>query len=443
MIPAAAKEASALRACSMARRYTTLSVYVGREFVFSFTVAFLFFFFIFFMNNVLILAEEVLAKKVPVNDVILLVVYMLPSVVSISFPFASLVGSLMAVGRISADNELLAVQASGISKTRLFAPFLAIGIAFTAVSFVSNDYLIPLGNINFGKLYRRILLSNPELELESYTVKRYQDSVIITGEVDQRNISNIIILDETPEKNKRVISASSASLVENAEQGGVISLQLKDVFSHTTERNKKKEYEYFESAEMIYNILLSDISFSVANPGPREMSSVDVYAAIIEKREALDEKLEAHEQALAKSRFDVRSKYYGLAEDVAINGTVSPQLLRSLENSYKELQTLTNKIIRDRSLHTYELEFYKKFSLPFGCIVFIFFAFPVGMFAKRSGRSVGFGIGLLVSIIYWGMLFAGQNFGFRLSFSPFLSMWLPNFVILGLGLFFFAMRKRQ
>ncbi|MCI0481301.1 MAG: LptF/LptG family permease, partial [Candidatus Dadabacteria bacterium] len=158
----------------MARRYWSLSFYVGKEFIFSFIVSFLFFFFIFFMNNILILAEQVLAKKVPPVDVLLLIIYMLPSVVSISFPFASLVGALMAVGRFSSDNELLAVQASGVSKTRLFIPFVFIGLIFTAFSFVSNDYLIPLGNINFGRLYRKILLTNPELELESYSVKRYQ-----------------------------------------------------------------------------------------------------------------------------------------------------------------------------------------------------------------------------------------------------------------------------
>ncbi|MBT3273560.1 MAG: YjgP/YjgQ family permease, partial [Spirochaetales bacterium] len=406
----------------MIRRYTTLSLYVGREFFFSFLIAFLFFFFIFFMNNILILAEEVLAKNVPTLDVILLIVYMLPSVVSISFPFASLVGALMAVGRISSDNEILAVQASGISKTRLILPFLALGVIFTAFSFVTNDYFIPLGNINFGKLYRKILLSNPELELESFSVKRYQDSVIITGEVDNRSINNIIIIDESPEKNKRVISASEAVLVDNLEQRGVISLKLSEVFSHTTEANKKREYEYFESEEMVYNILLSDISFSVSNPGPREMSSVDVYGALQEKWAAHAKDVEAHEKSVEKSFFDLRSKYYALVENLGLTGKENPLQKRSLENAYIEHNTLRAKPIRNRSIHTYELEFYKKFSLPFGCIVFIIFAFPVGIFAKKSGRSVGFGIGLLVSIVYWGMLFAGQSFGFRMNFSSFLSM---------------------
>jgi lipopolysaccharide export system permease protein len=75
--------------------------------------------------------------------------------------------------------------------------------------------------------------------------------------------------------------------------------------------------------------------------------------------------------------------------------------------------------------------------------VFVFFAFPVGLFTRRSGRAVGFGIGLFVTIVYWGLLFAGQTFGIRLSFSPFLAMWLPNFVILGAGTLFFALRARQ
>lgn len=395
------------------------------------------------MNNILILAEEVLAKKVPPSDVLLLIIYMLPSVISITFPFASLVGALMAVGRLSSDNELLAVQASGVSKTRLFVPFFIIGLAFSAFSFVSNDYLIPLGNLNFQKLYTRILLSNPELELESFAVKRYQDSVIITGEVDGRRISNIVILDETEEKNRRVISAANANLIENVEQPGVISLRLEDVFSHTSEQNKQKEYEYFESEEMVYNILLADISFSLSNPGPREMSTVDVYAAILEKRKALRKKIDSHQIAVSKSRYDLKSKYYALAEDTGINDTPSPQLRRDLEGAFNEYTELERTEIRDRSLHTYEIDLNRKFSLPFGCLVFIVFAFPVGIFAKRSGRSVGFGIGLLVSIIYWGMLIAGQNFGFRLNFSPFLSMWLPNFIIFAIGLFFMILRKRK
>ena len=301
----------------MIRRFGTISIYIARECLFSFVVAFLFFFFIFFVNNMLILAEDVLAKHVPAKDVFLLVVYLLPSVVSISFPFAALVGSLMAVGRISSANEFLAFQASGISRARLFLPFFMLGIAFTGISFVMNDYFIPLGNINFGRLYRRVLLTNPELELESYAIKRYQDSVIITGEVELKNINQILIIDEDEEENKRVIAATNATLTENIEQGGVISLQLEDVFSHTADK-KKNEFDYFESEAMAYNILLSDITPSAARPGPREMSSVDVYKALVFKRKELNTKILTHERAVDLAAYDLWHRY---REAVGARGT--------------------------------------------------------------------------------------------------------------------------
>ena len=82
--------------------------------------------------------------------------------------------------------------------------------------------------------------------------------------------------------------------------------------------------------------------------------------------------------------------------------------------------------------------------MPFGCFAFVILAFPLGLLAKRSGKSVGFGIGLFVSVLYWGMLFVGHTMlGLRLNFSPFLSMWIPNFIIVFTGTIFIIIRGRR
>ncbi|HEY9593029.1 MAG TPA: LptF/LptG family permease, partial [Spirochaetia bacterium] len=75
--------------------------------------------------------------------------------------------------------------------------------------------------------------------------------------------------------------------------------------------------------------------------------------------------------------------------------------------------------------------------------VFAFFAFPVGLRARRSGRTVGFGVGLLVAIVYWGLMIAGQTFGVRMSLSPVFSMWLPDGVVLLAGIVFAAVGARR
>ena len=294
----------------MARHYTRITIYVAREFFFSFFVAFLFFFFIFFINQILLLAEQILTRRVPPLDVARLIFYSLPSIVALSFPFGALVGALMAIGRFSSDNEIIAFQASGVPNRRLFTPLLVLGIALSLVSFVMNDYFLPLGTINFGRLYRELLFSNPELELESYSVRNYQQSTIVTGDVDGRRISDLIILDTTDEGEQRVISASEAELTESGGEAGIVSLLLANVVTHATEPDERGDYTYSVADSMEYNILLRDITFSLRNPGPREMASGDVREVILDRRSTLEQRRDEQAALVASLRGGVSASYF-------------------------------------------------------------------------------------------------------------------------------------
>ena len=426
----------------MKRHFSLLYYYIGKEFILSFFIAFLFFFFIFFINHMLLLAEQILSKNVPIFDVVLLILYSLPAIGSFSFPFASLVGALMAVGRLSSDNEILAIQASGIPLLHIFTPMLIIGVIVTLLSFLVGDYFLPLGTINFQKLYKEMIYSNPELELESYSIKKYENSVMITGNVEGREISNLIIFDKTTEKDNRIISAVNANLIESTEQEGVVSLQLNNVFSQTVSKNRKGNFEYFTSDKMIYNILLKDLTFSVTNLTAQQMSSVDVYREIIDKRVIFSARIEQHERKTKNVHFDLMSRYSAVVENsIRTRETVNTNTIQQI---YTQLLNQQNVKLRDRSLQQYEIEFYKKFSLPFGCFAFVILAFPLGLFSRRSGRSVGFGVGLFVSVLYWGMLFVGHTMlGLKMNFSPFLSMWFPNFIILITGIILLILRRNR
>jgi lipopolysaccharide export system permease protein len=420
-----------------------ISRYIVREFVFSFLVAFLFFFFIFFVNQILILAEEIFSKKVPLWDVLLFVLYSLPAIVALAFPFGSLVGSLMAIGRLSSDNEILAMKALGVPQVRLLLPLTVLGVLFSFVSFISNDYFLPLGNIRLAGIYRKILYTNPGVELEPYSVKKYEDTVIVTGNVEGREIRDIVIIDKDAENRKRIISASRAYLAENEKQKEVISLRLENVFSEVASADREPAIEYTASQTMIYNLLLKDISIMVMNPGPREMSSVDVWREIRRKQAELRSRQEEQENHLRRLRYELAMQVRWLQD----HGGRSPGELavgwQKLEQLRSELQAMEHRPIRDRNLQIYKLEFYKKFSFPVSCLIFIGFAFPVGLYTRRSGRTVGFGIGLLMATFYWGLLFTGHTLGVRLEFPPFLAMWLPNLLVLLIALILLANRLKR
>ncbi len=423
-----------MSATRYSRSYRKISVYIGSEYLFSFLVAFLFFFAIFFVNQLLLLAEEILAKDVKLIDVALLVIYSLPAIISFTFPFASLVGGLMAIGRLASDSEILAFRASGIPYRRLLYPLLVLGLLFSVFSFTMGDYFLPRGTLSFGKLYREILYSNPALELEPNSVKEYQDTTLVTGDIYSGIINDLVIFDTNDEGEKRVILAESAELRESTEQSGVIGLTLQNVFGHVVPSKRTDTYNYFEAEEMVYNILLRDISYSIGSLTPREMSSIDVYREIQEKEAALNHQKREHNIELQQHRFALLHSY------TSFSSTSKGSSKRELEQLFRKYRQEKEQRIFSKSLQIHRLELFKKMSIPFGCLAFVFFFFPAGTFSKKSGRSVGFGIGLIVSVLYWAMLFAGQTLGLRMDFSPFAAMWLPNVIIIIIGIFLYRMR---
>jgi lipopolysaccharide export system permease protein len=304
-----------------------------------------------------------------------------------------------------------------------------------------NDYFLPAGTINFGKLYRRILYTNPELELESYSVKKYQDSIIVAGDVEGKDINRIIIFDKAEQNDRRIITASRAQLTENTVSRGVISLSLSDVFIHTVKGKRVGDFEYSSSKEMIYNILLKDLSISIRGLTPREMRSRDIYEDIRKKEKELQVQKDSIEREKKKKQYELVCMYTSAVSQTG--GRAQPEGVDRMNRTLSDIEVLRGKVVRDRTLQLYWIELYKKFSIPAGCLSFAVLAFPLGLMARKSGRSVGFGIGLLVSIIYWGMLFAGQTLGSRLFFPPFLSMWMPNLLILAAGFILYAARRTR
>lgn len=412
------------------RVHTTLWSYISKEFLLSFIVSFLFFFIIFFINQLLLMAEEILAKKAPIMDVVRLVVYATPAIIAMSFPFGSLVGALMASGRLASDNELLVMRASGVSRTTIMLPFLVLGMAFSIVSFVMNDYFLPLGTINYSKLYRKLITTAPALELKPYSVKRYKDTTIVMGAMDDGVMLDLVILDTTADGKSRVINAGSASLLDRGEASGVISLILEDVFVQESDSSKPERFEYSIADRMEYNILLTSFADFSSGISPREMSSVDVAAAIRKKQAALDGRIMANAMELADRRAALLSAYLAASlSSPGVDGAMTR--VSPLKEAHA---TLAVKRTKDRSLDIYRLEYYKKFSIPAGAICFVFLAFPLGSRARKSGRALGFGLGLLVAVAYWGLLIGGQTLGLRTGFDPFLAMWAPNILILVLSL---------
>ena len=361
--------------------------YICKELVLYFGVSFLFFFMIFFVNQILLLIGELLKQRVPFRDAYRLMIYTLPFVLSQSAPFSTLVGFLMCLGRIMSDNEVLIIRASGQSYIMVMVPVFILGILISVASFFVNDYLLPIGTIKYNQLYRKILTSNPSVQLEPNSIKFFNKSILITGDVKDTAVSDLIFFDEKGDT-QRIIVSGKSNLISARDEGVLMQMNMSDSVVASLDTNKKGDYDVLDAKTMTMNIFDSAILNTNARTTPREMTSFD------------------------------------------------------LGRQVKQMKKMEN--LDKRILNHYRMEYYKKFSSPFGSIFFAILALPLAfLFGKHNGQTIGLIFGLVICVIYWAMMIIGQMFSIRIGIDAFIAMWLPD-TIIGVtgGLLYFTLKRK-
>ncbi len=363
-------------------RRHVLITYLIKELLLYFFIAFLFFFMVFFVNQILLMAEDVLKKRVPLMDVVRLMGYSLPFIVAQSAPFATLVGFLMCLGRMMTDNEIMVIRASGKSFLIILVPVLVMGLMISIVSFFVNDYLLPLGTISYNKLYRQILYSDPTIELESNSVKRTEDATLVIGEVTDTMVSDLIFIDMDDRGQMRLIVSGPTEIVNTGEPGILMNLSMDSSTVCIFDLQEQDKYTVMNAGETDMNVFASSFFSDSSSTNPREMTSFDLFKYI---------------------------------KQITEEGTAS---------------TL--------QMNMYRLEFHKKFSLPFASIFFAMLAMPLAIiFGKHNGMAVGLIIGIFLCVAYWAAMIMGQTFGIRQGLDGFWTMWLPDFLVGFAGLLFY------
>lgn len=333
---------------------------------------------VFFVNQILLVAESLLKSRVPMKDVMRLLVCYFPSIIAQSAPYATFVGFLMCLGRMMSDNEILVLRASGFRFHFVLVPVMILGIIISILSFVVNDYFLPLGSINATRISKEIFSATPSVELESNSIKNMNGSKIAIGEVKDRTISDIVFFQRDGDGNDRLIIAGESQVLSEKTAGLLMQIQMKDsdilLFKNHTDGN----YENLKSNEALFNVFdTTVVSSSSGGLNPDQMTSLDLS---------------------------------------------------------REMKRLKESGTEHRIMNSYKMIFNRKFSIPFASIFFAILSISLAfMFGKHNGQTIGLILGLIICVLNWAMLIMGQLFSIRNGFDGFWAMWIPNILLGGIG----------
>ncbi len=364
-----------------------LARYLLKEFFPPFIIALICFTFILIFDDLFRLTKLFVQKGISPIYLVELLTYVMPATVVLSLPMAALVAILLSLGRLSTDNEIIAMKAHGVAFHHLMLPLLGIAAVLSVVDLGLMDYALPKANLAYATLKRDIQRHNPTFVLEEATVMKeleregklwmYESTDATSG-----RMQDVKIWDGIWTGRPRFSHAREGTL---GFEGGRAMLTLYDglTYEPTTDDSEAYRVTKFQQQQLALQLTEDLERGAFQNQTPRSMSIVQLKAFI---------------------------------------NTLAAAVPTSQNPDY----TLSK-------LRFAQVEYHKKFSIPFACLAFGLMGVPLGLMVKQSGRMIGFGVGLAVILVYYLLLQIGQSAGLNGMLSPALAMWLPNIAIGAFG----------
>jgi len=332
------------------------------------------------------LLDLMINREVPVKYLFLFMVYVLPFSFTFTVPWGFLTAVLLVFGRMSADNEMIALRACGTSLLRVCLPVLGVAVLLSLFTFWINTTVAPRALDAMRLSITTIARSNPEsLFVADEVIDEFAGKKMFISGKEGNKLTGITLIEETPgARPERVILAQSGE-IDVDEGGGELLLTLRN--ARFEQRDPAAEDDYgkirhgISVGEATLAIVLQDLVSTYWMSRPlRAYTLGELWAYLPEAR---------------------------LSED--------PQL--------------ANRV---------KVEMSKRVSLSFACIAFALVAMPLGVTAQRKETSVGFAISLALAFSYFFFVVLAEMLRDNVAAHSYLLLWVPNVLFIGVGAWLLA-----
>lgn len=356
-----------------------------KEFGGTFLACLLTLFFLFLVGRgALQMADLVFNKDVDAFLILRLLFFSSPFLLTFLIPMAVLVSALLTFGRLSHDNEILAMRASGVPMWKSSLPLVAAVSVLCLFSFLLSDRIASTSHYAYRRLLTQIGIESPAAVLEEGTfIKKFKNFVIFIYEIDRNRLKGIRIYQPQEGKPTRTIVAESGELVSIPEKNIVM---LKLAHGTTDEPDAKDPSKLYKLNFRTYDLPLN----------------------VTDARETGE---------LGKKPKDM---------------------------TVKELKAEIQKLGKSGIAATYPLsaEIHNKIALSLSSLVFLFIGIPLGIRIRRSEKSINFGISFALMTLYWTLLIGGKALAQKGVAPPLLCLQFSNALLGALGIFLFARLAR-
>jgi lipopolysaccharide export system permease protein len=374
-----------------------LHLYIIRESFGSFLFGVTVFSILFILDYVFDLADLFLSKGVSFFLVLKLFAFAVPNILRLAIPMSVLFGILIAYGKLSEDNEITAMKSSGMSHKTLSLPTIILVCIISVFLLFFNHFLSPAMNSNFRNLYQKILTKRPLIKFTEKAIVKFGEYRLYANKVNRKN--------------------------DTLYEVNIYKLENKDdyYYGYDDEKTDKKGF-FLQNNSKTWRIAASSAKVKFYQNG----THLFIYDGYWQKANPSDMNNMTH------MTFKSYCFFLPLAEIIkeqtlSISEMSSPEILKTIKDCKEQNILFTAG----------EIEFWIRWIYALSPIAFVLVALPIGIMAGKGGKTISFGMGLGIILVYYTLLILALTLSEKKYAPANIIMWLPNVTVTVAGICLF------
>jgi len=442
-----------------------LDQFILKSFIGPFFAILLVVVFILMMQFLWLYIDELVGKGLSFKVILEFLGWGSATLLPLSLPLATLLASMMTLGTLGENNELLAIKAAGISLQRVLIPLgIVCGFISVGAFFISND-LIPVAYNNIYTLRDDIGKTKEEIKIPTNTFYNGIEGYILR--VDSRNeetgmMHGVMVYNHTQNKGNTSLTLADSAEMKMSKDKSYLTFVMYDGSNYEETNTKKyrdttlqlqkvdfdkqsiliplENYAFQKSDSSRFNDQVKSMNLKQLNESQDSIGKLNSEGKAENILAMSRSRILRYNEQLDTSGIKRTTPFFkenmGVWEDI----DAEIKAVEKAKKNAEEMQMNLTSYSRERYHHTFilrliDIEILKKFALSIACLIFFFIGAPLGALIRKGGLGTPAIISVLFFVAYWVIDISGVKLARDGAVTPFSGVFFSSYVLLPTGLY--------
>ena len=441
-----------------------LDQFILKSFIGPFIAILLVVVFILMMQFLWLYIDELVGKGLSFKVILEFLGWGAATLLPLSLPLATLLASMMTLGTLGENNELLAIKAAGISLQRVLIPLgIVCGVISIGAFFVSND-LIPVAYNNIYTLRDDIGKTKEEIKIPTNTFYNGIEGYILR--VNERNdetgiMHGVMVYDHTKNKGNTSLTLADSAEMKMSKDKSYLTFVMYNGSNYEETNTKKyrdttlqlqkidfdrqslviplENYAFQKSDSSRFNDQVKSMNLKQLNHSQDSIGGLNAEGKA-ENMASLGRSRVLRYNSQLDTAYKRKTPFVREGMNTWEDVDDEIKAVEKAKKNAEELQASLTSFSRERYHHTFilrliDIEILKKFALSIACFIFFFIGAPLGALIRKGGLGTPAIISVLFFVAYWVIDISGTKLARDGAVGPFHGVFFSSYVLLPTGLY--------